>query len=81
MHGDHITQHTPMSIIAIERTHKVHFADSPQIWQVLKLQEHLPEAGDVDACQDRLHKGARAFLLYFVSWPYKYTREHTLGRK
>ena len=34
--------------------HKVNLADSPQIWEVLELQEHLPEAGHVDACQHSL---------------------------
>lgn len=35
-------------------SHKVHAADTPKLWKILHLEEHLAHAGDVDAGQDSL---------------------------
>lgn len=46
------------------RTHKVDLADPPQLRQVLKLQEHLPEAGDVDARQHCLRTRSDKWVVF-----------------
>lgn len=73
-------------------THKIHFADSPQVRQVSELQEHLTQAGDVDACQDRLETERQTeagcewaighlSLTHIRLKMHTYMYKHTLGRK
>lgn len=58
------------------RTHKVDLADPPQLRQVLKLQEHLPEAGDVDARQHRLRTRRNEWVFFFFSFFFFSSAQH-----